>query len=276
MKVTVIIENKTYKENLLEQYGLSLLIETNGSIVLMDAGSDESAYTNFNHLGFSAENINAIVISHNHFDHFGGAPFFIENCSSKVYISCEADNDYYTKSLLHRRKMVSRTDVIRKYFNRFEFVEDQIEVLPGVYVCRIKEPNRDFFCKDHRLKSMKNNKLISDDFSHEVYLAVIEGESCKIVSSCSHNGIVNIINDATRRFPEFSLDAFVGGLHMRGRKSKTLNCSKKQAEQVFSIVENSTLKKIYTGHCTGKKAYNLLKNYNIETQYFSTGDSFVL
>lgn len=277
MKVTVIIENKSYRENLLCQYGLSLFVETVGGTVLLDAGSDESAFLNFNNLGLSAIDIDAIVISHNHFDHFGGAPFFIENSNATVYISSAANNEYCVKSFLRRRQIVSRTEIIKKYPNRFHFVDNQTEILPGVYVCRIQNADKKFFCKDRRLKQIDEKGLLQDDFSHEVYLSVIEDGKCKILSSCSHNGIVNIISDAKHRFPDYPCTAFVGGLHMRGRKSNSINCTQKYADLVFSAVETVGTSTVYTGHCTGKKAYRLLRSHSrIDAHYFSTGDTFVL
>ena len=178
---------------------------------------------------------------------------------------------------MHRRTKVSRTDIIDSYRDRFIFVDDQTEVLPGVFVCRINDPCEKFFCKDRSLKRLNKQKLLPDDFSHEIYMAVIEEGDCTIISSCSHNGIINIINDAQRRFPNARDTSFVGGLHMRGRRSDKLNCSKKYAQSVFLMVENYGLKKLHTGHCTGTKAYGLLKMHSqINAYYYSTGDTFIL
>ncbi len=277
MKITVIIEDRSYNGELTGKHGLSLLLQTENGCVLLDAGSDESTYKNYKSLGFGTDIIDAIVVSHNHYDHIGGIPLFLENCDSKVYISADAENEYYKKRFMHRRKTLSRTEILRKDRDRFVFVDDQTEILPGVFVCRIKDPDKAFFCKDHRLKRLIGNRPAPDDFTHEVYIAVIEDASCGIISSCSHNGIVNIINDAKRRFPDAAFDYFVGGLHMFGKDSASMNCTEKQARKVFASVEKSGLKKIYTGHCTGEKAYGVLtENTNIGSEYFSTGDSFVL
>ena len=274
MRFTTVIENHSFKEGLLEQYGLSFFIETKGGNILLDAGSDESAYINFCTLGFSPEAINAIVVSHNHYDHFGGIPYFLDKCDAPLYLSANAEKDYYLKSFLHKRTLVSCTDTIRKYRDRITFVEDKTEILPDVYVCRINKRDPAFFCRDKRLKQMVDGKLTFDDFSHEVYLAVVEDGECIIFSSCSHNGIVNIVEDAQARF-EVPVTTFVGGLHMRGQHSNSLNCSRKYVDTVSDTLQTLEVKRVFTCHCTGEKAFRLLKkNDKIDFRYFSTGESF--
>lgn len=275
MKVNIIIENKSYREGLIGQYGLSMLIESNNHSLLLDAGSDESAFLNYISMGYSPNTIDAIVVSHNHFDHIGGIPYFLNHCNSKVYISEAANGKYYTKSFFHRRHLVSRTDIIENAIERFEFVKDQIKLFENIYICRIDEPDPFYLCKDKRLKRETNGKLELDNFEHEVYVAVIENNECKILSSCSHNGIINIINDTKKRFNNIPITTFIGGMHMRGRKSNTLNCSLEHVKNLIDAVEKSGIKTIFTGHCTGFKAYDLLrKTENVRIEYFSTGDCF--
>ncbi len=275
MKITTIIENKSRKDTLIAQYGLSLFVEANGKGILVDAGQDGSALANFEALGLNASSIDAIVVSHNHFDHIGGLHSFLEaSGNAPVYASHVADStELYTKRPLRKRRLASRNELILECGNRLVRVDGQVEISSGIYACTIKSPDPDFACRDKKLRmALPSGRLGADTFEHEIYLAIIENDMLTIISSCSHNGIVNIINDARERFG-MPVSNFVGGLHTRGSSSKGLNCSKKYLNSVIDKLNSFSLKAIYTCHCTGLKAYALFKQgLNFKIKYFNTGD----
>lgn len=276
MKVTAIIENESYNPDILCQYGLSLFVETNGHGFVLDTGADDSALKNYNKIIKSTDKIDAIIISHNHSDHIGGLQYFVDATQDNIpiFISSAVDEVLYTKRFLKKKKLVSRNNLILNNKSRINFVEDKLQIFDNVYVCRIQNPDSQFLCKDKKLKQMQDGVLISDKFLHEIYVAVIEDGECKILSSCSHNGIVNIVNDAKRRFPESVVSCFIGGLHFRGKKKNQLNCKIDYMNKVFEKVNNFDIK-IFTCHCTGQKAFEIMKTIsNSNPKYFSSGESF--
>lgn len=279
MKITTLIENNSKRELLAPQYGLSLFLETRHGCIVADTGQDGASLENFRTLGLDANAINAIFISHNHYDHLGGLQSYIDATSAKgppVYLSADTRAPLVSKRFLHRRRPVSCGVLIEKNADRITPVSNMTEILPAVYACRVKAPDPDFFCKDRKLRMVgEDGRLIPDDFSHEIYLAVIEESAIKIVSPCSHNGVVNIIADAISRF-ELPVTAFVGGMHMRGRKSTSLNCPISYIKAVADRLAHNDCT-FYTCHCTGHKAYRLLKDRLAERiHYFGTGDVFTV
>ena len=280
MKITALIENHSRREGIVAQYGLSLLLQTAHGHVLVDAGQNEDALNNFFALGYDPSIIDSIVISHNHFDHIGGLQHFLDataHTNPPVYVSGGIGQDLYTKQPFSRKKLCSRNDLIANNYNRIRFVSNSVQILPDVFVCTIANPSPDFVCKDRKLRMLSNTgRLVRDNFHHEVYITVIEDKKLKLISSCSHNGIVNIIQDAVSRF-QLPVTAFVGGLHLRGRHHDSLNCSRSYVAQLIDALNSLSLPTIYTCHCTGALGYQLLQDgFNGAIYDFHSGDSFSL
>ncbi len=280
MKITALIENHSFRPELMAQYGLSLFVETAGGNILVDAGQDDLAWQNFCALGFSASQINAILLSHNHFDHVGGLPSFrsaTEETGISIFVSAEADKPLYTKRFLCRKRKVSCNDLLEESAARIVWVADQEQILENVYACRIKAPASEWVCKDKKLKMTDGARgLLPDLFRHEIYLAVIEDGAVKIVSSCSHNGILNIVRDAEERF-SLPVTVFVGGLHMRGNSSEKLNAPRAYFQKLLEELRTLHLKELRTCHCTGVAGLALLKKaLSCHVSGFHTGDSFTV
>ena len=107
-----------------------------------------------------------------------------------------------------------------------------------------------------------------DDFAHEQSLIVTEGDKAVLFSGCSHRGIGNILRAADKH--QSMIQAVFGGFHLYNPATKAVE----PAEVVERLaVELSVWETVfYTGHCTGKSAYGIMRGSMGERiQYFSTG-----
>ena len=73
---------------LISEHGLSLLVESDGFRLLFDCGQGHHFLDNAHRLGISIEDLDAVVISHSHYDHAAGFRDFIESgCrASDLYV----------------------------------------------------------------------------------------------------------------------------------------------------------------------------------------------
>ncbi len=72
VKITTICENRTPRSGLLGEHGLSMLLEAWGERILFDTGAGATLACNAARLGLDLTRLDAVVLSHGHYDHTGG------------------------------------------------------------------------------------------------------------------------------------------------------------------------------------------------------------
>jgi 7,8-dihydropterin-6-yl-methyl-4-(beta-D-ribofuranosyl)aminobenzene 5'-phosphate synthase len=84
VKVTIVVEDSCHRPSLIAKHGLSVLIETasadSKSKILMDTGpTADAALHNANLMKLDIRSLDAIVISHGHYDHTSGLIQILRN-----------------------------------------------------------------------------------------------------------------------------------------------------------------------------------------------------
>jgi len=87
-QITIIAENRcSLSRGLIAEHGFSVLIELEGYQLLFDAGQGLAIRQNQALLGYDLSKIDALVLSHGHFDHTGGIAYVLEkNPGIKIYL----------------------------------------------------------------------------------------------------------------------------------------------------------------------------------------------
>ena len=264
MIITTLVENtkSSDRSDLIPEEGLSLYVRLGDRSILFDTGVKDAIGHNAARLGVDLPSVNLAVISHHHFDHGGGLPLFLkENSSAPVYLKGRRNEEYYLRLLGIFKKYVGLDDrLFVEHADRFAFVDEFTEISPGVFI--ITEIEKSYpQPKGNRLLFSKQGKSWRlDPFEHELIFVIQEEDGLVVITGCSHRGILNMIQTVTKKFPGIPVKATIGGFHqILLPVFDTMAASRSEVEELGESLLQYPIEKIYTGHCTGQKAYRILK-----------------
>ncbi|WP_041771463.1 MBL fold metallo-hydrolase [Psychromonas sp. CNPT3] len=278
MILTSLIDNKrlNHRSDLAIERGLSIHASTMGKSILFDAGSSRAFCDNAALLNVDIKEVDVAIISHRHHDHCNGITHFLEeNLKAQVYLrECE-DTHYFFKTWGFKSDVGLNKQLLSKASNRLTFINKMTEILPNIFIITDLS---------HQHAQPKGNQYLftdagdgckPDTFDHELLLVIKEEDGLIVFTGCAHNGVLNMIDTALNHFPNTRIKAVVGGFHLVGLPLfNSMGATKKQIEDVGTLMLDLPVDKFYTGHCTGMKAYNILKGVLGERlEYFPTGRS---
>ncbi|MGN0398907.1 MAG: MBL fold metallo-hydrolase [Blautia sp.] len=260
MKLTVLIENQS-SDNLCGEHGLSLAIDYKKKHYLLDTGASGTFTANAEKLGISLSEVDTAFLSHGHYDHSGGYEAFFEiNKKANVYAKEQVQEACYSGSDSSRHYIGIPEDLIQKYGNRFVFVKEDCEIQPGIWLISHKSTDLSKRGMRVHMYRKKNNTFFPDDFAHEQSLVFEAEEGLILLNSCSHGGIETIVKDVNQALYPKKVFAVIGGFHLKGASGlDSLGVPEEEVLQMGTSLLEMGVKQIYTGHCTGFPAYELLK-----------------
>jgi 7,8-dihydropterin-6-yl-methyl-4-(beta-D-ribofuranosyl)aminobenzene 5'-phosphate synthase len=229
--------------------------------VLFDAGPDPYALErNVRRMGLDFGKIEAVVLSHGHFDHSEGLLKAIElirgtNRGHSVPLHLHPGVFVRRAIRLPNRDIIPLQDVpSRAALSRegYLLVESDRpeELLDGAFFLSGEIPRRSFergmanhLCLT-RSGEWEPDPLVTDE---RFMVAHVKGKGLAIFTGCSHAGVVNVCRHAQDLFPGISLYALVGGLHLVYPNEDLI-------DETIAELKKFDFKVIIPGHCTGWRA----------------------
>jgi len=254
VRITILIENTAYQAGLKTEHGLSLWIEYGNNKILFDAGQSDSLLYNAKTLAIDLAQINAIVISHGHYDHTGGLHSVINVASeARVYLHPAATEPKYSQKNAEA-KYIGMSESAKKAIQNcmLTWTAAPAQIIPGISVTGQVPRINDYedvggaFFNDQILQ--KPDQLFDDQS-----LFIESSKGLIVVFGCAHAGVVNTLDYISKLTGQKNIYAMIGGMHL-------INASPIRIENTIEVFKKYQIQKVIPLHCTGHKAIDAMKS----------------
>lgn len=268
------------RATLLGEWGLSMLAQSRRGNeerhVLVDFGYNPVAFlNNMELLKIAPEKIDAMVLSHGHYDHFGGLVGFLKANKGKLksgipfYVGGEecfctraiGKNQY---GALDRQAIVEANLLLMTAegpalvadhaFTTGKIPQTSFETPLTPTLEKIGIVNG-FGCFPDKVDPAKNTgSYIPDDFAHEIATSyALKGKGLVILTSCSHRGLINTIRQAQAASGIQKVHAVIGGFHLLPPLDEDYY------RKIIADLQAMKLDYLMPAHCTGEAFYDMAK-----------------
>jgi 7,8-dihydropterin-6-yl-methyl-4-(beta-D-ribofuranosyl)aminobenzene 5'-phosphate synthase len=244
--------------------------------VMIDFGyTPEVLLNNMDILKVDASKYDAIVLSHGHYDHFGGMTGFLKATKGKLkskmpfYVGgedcfCIRRNPGGNFGALDRKAILD-ADLTLMMAAEPAVVADHAFTTGRIGQTSFETPLRatdeivgivdGFGCFPEDMPAAKNTgAYMPDDFEHELATNyMVKDKGLVVLTSCSHRGVINTVRQAMAASGIDKVHAVIGGFHVVPPLGD--DYINKTIEEFRDINPDHLI----TAHCTGDRFYDLAR-----------------
>lgn len=270
LHITALMDNKpTENKALIAEHGLSLYVEHNGRRILFDCGSGPNPLHNAHRLGVELKDLDAVVISHSHYDHAAGFRDLTENGlgSRELYTGPHFFEPKYARNGVRYTDLSAGFDrafLTRYGVNCHEVTEPQ-KLYPGVWLIPGFPRVHEFEKIPNRFVRRTENGFLVDDFSDEICMALQVEGGLAVLVGCSHPGILNMITYVSNLLKQ-PIKAVFGGTHL-------VEADESRIHLTVERLREMGLEILGLSHCSGEAAdCAICANPDIQGCHLGVGD----
>lgn len=250
MKITVVIDNCvpiSTPSPFLGEHGASLLIEANGKLILLDAGQSSAVVHNLSLLGKHPAELDAIIVSHGHYDHTGGLYHILKHRRKPISIFAHSrifDERYsisggrYYIGIPHLKEGLSSIGA------QWQLFDKPTEIFPDLWFSGQIPRFTSYETGDKRLITCSNGCDCQDNIDDDTSLFYKHEKGMVVIGGCTHSGLVNTVEYGFMVTGKANLYGWIGGTHLGP-------VSDEQQIKTLAFLEALMPEFIAANHCTG-------------------------
>jgi len=247
IKITTLSEN-TANHGFIAEWGLSILVEVDGTRILMDTGWGFSAVYNAQLMGIDFDTIDMIVLSHGHRDHTGGLRDILRRRQAPVNVIAHPDiwASKYTRS--DKRDEFSGVPFSRELLEsagaRFKLSKEPVQISESVTTTGEIPMVSGYEIIEDNLFVKHVDDLKPDPLADDLALIIKTEYGLVVILGCAHHGIVNTVRQAQKLTGQELVYAVIGGTHLYRAPLERIN-------NTINNLKEIGVQKIGVSHCTG-------------------------
>ena len=257
-RITVLVENTAGGRGLLAEHGLSFWIELGSRRILFDTGQSDILFHNAHILGIDLSNVDAIVLSHGHYDHVGGLKGILDIAPAvPIYLHPQALEAKFARSGEQSRHIGMEPEVAQMLERRIHsglgsFTNGPAEILPGMWATG-EIPRRSAFEDTGGSFYLDPSCTRPDELLDDQALVLEINDGLVVVLGCAHAGVVNTLDYVAELFPGRPIRTVLGGMHL-------VRASRARIAHTIEAIRRHNVQRIGPAHCTGLEASRELWN----------------
>ncbi len=250
-------ENRTEKVGCLAEHGLSIYIQTEELCLLFDLGQSDIFEKNAKIVKADLDQVDAVVISHGHFDHTNGIPrFCLLNTHAPIYLQKDSFGRRY--QLTDGKPKGEDIGILwekdhPELKNRLIMTDGPIYLTSHIAISGTMDQDPAFVPTEQFVILRDTDQYDKETMSHEQILVISQPEGLYIFSGCSHLGVIAAIRQAQKLFPGEKIAGLIAGMHLYKTPDAIRNSL---IEKILSY----NLDLIIPLHCTGMDAICQIKS----------------
>ena len=251
LRITTLSENTAGGGNLLAEWGLSILVETDAVNILLDTGQSTSACHNAALLGVDLSKIDKIVLSHGHYDHTGGLRQVLRQMRREVEIIAHPDmwaakyarrqgQDRYIGIPFQRQELEGLGA-------RFNLTTKPVKITDNIMTTGEIPMVTDFEQIDPNLFVREDSGWVSDTLLDDQALIINTETGLVVILGCAHRGIINTLYHAQQLTGVKQIHMVLGGCHLIGATEERIMLT-------IAALRELGVPRLGVSHCTGLPA----------------------
>jgi len=255
--ISTIAENSASWLGFLAEWGLSILVEADGTSILLDTGTSIVAAHNALVMDIDLRQIDTIVFSHGHEDHTGGLLHLLKIRKTPIEVIAHPDvwaEKYWQASDEDRYDYVGipyPRELAESLGASFRLSKEPVWITEKIVTSGEIPMTTDYETIDTSACVKTDTGFSPDPLRDDLSLFIKSDKGLVVIAGCAHRGIINTLMHAQKLTGCEDVYSVIGGIHLFG-------ASDERIERTIEEFRRLHIQKIGVSHCTGPSAGALL------------------